>query len=84
MRRMCAIMAGDMRELSERQRNILDFIGRSVRDRGYPPTIREIGDEVGLRSTCTVFRHLQTLERDGYIRRPRFGNRAIEVVKSIN
>lgn len=74
-------MAADMRELSDRQRSIFDFIARNVKDQGYPPTIREIGDAVGLRSTCTVYRHLKSLEREGYIRRPRFGNRAIEIIR---
>src|SRR5882724_10892342 len=55
--------------LTERQRTILDVIRASVSDRGYPPSIREIGDAVGLTSTSSFAHQLRTLERKGYLRR---------------
>ncbi|HEX2401869.1 MAG TPA: repressor LexA, partial [Mycobacterium sp.] len=54
--------------LTERQRTILDVIRASVNSRGYPPSIREIGDAVGLTSTSSVAHQLRTLERKGYLR----------------
>ena len=65
--------------LTERQRSILDFIERSVRSRGYPPSVREIGTEVGLTSPSTVHSHLATLQRLGYLQRDPTKPRAIEV-----
>ncbi|MDQ3946546.1 MAG: helix-turn-helix domain-containing protein, partial [Actinomycetota bacterium] len=55
--------------LTERQRGILNFIEAEARDRGYPPSVREIGEAVGLTSTSTVHAHLATLQRLGYLRR---------------
>src|ERR1700745_755588 len=55
--------------LTARQRTILDVIRASVTSRGYPPSIREIGDAVGLTSTSSVAHQLRTLERKGYLRR---------------
>ena len=55
--------------LTERQRTILEVIRSSVTNRGYPPSIREIGDAVGLTSTSSVAHQLRTLERKGYLRR---------------
>ena len=69
-----------MDELSSRQREILDLIGQTVLDRGYPPSVREIGDSLGLRSPSTVHSHLSTLVRLGYLRRDPTKPRAIEVV----
>jgi repressor LexA len=66
-------------KLSERQREILQFIVDEHRDRGYPPSVREIGLAVGLTSPSTVHTHLNTLERRGYIRRDPTKPRAIEV-----
>jgi repressor LexA len=68
-----------MSELTERQRDILDVIDRSVRERGYPPSVREIGSAVGLTSPSTVHTHLSTLQRLGYLRRDPTKPRAIEV-----
>ncbi len=62
-----------------RQRQILDFIERQLRTRGYPPSVREIGEAVGLTSTSTVHAHLHTLQRMGYLRRDPAKPRAIEV-----
>jgi repressor LexA len=65
--------------LTERQRGILEFIESQTRTRGYPPSVREIGEAVGLTSTSTVHAHLGTLERLGYLRRDPTKPRAIEV-----
>ncbi|WP_134427602.1 transcriptional repressor LexA [Mycobacterium ulcerans] len=65
--------------LTERQRTILNVIRTSVNDRGYPPSIREIGDAVGLTSTSSVAHQLRTLERKGYLRRDPNRPRAVDV-----
>jgi repressor LexA len=65
--------------LTERQRTILDVIRASVASRGYPPSIREIGDAVGLTSTSSVAHQLRTLERKGYLRRDPNRPRAVDV-----
>jgi len=65
--------------LTERQRTILEVIRTSVTSRGYPPSIREIGDAVGLTSTSSVAHQLRTLERKGYIRRDPNRPRAVDV-----
>ena len=56
-----------MRELTKRQRQILDYISDYICDRGYPPTIREIGNAMGIKSTNGVSEHLETLWRKGYL-----------------
>lgn len=66
-------------KITPRQRGILDFIEQQMRDRGYPPSVREIGDAVGLTSPSTVHSHLNTLQRLGYLRRDPTKPRAIEV-----
>ena len=66
-------------QLTSRQREILDMIDRSMRERGYPPSVREIGEAVGLTSPSTVHTHLNTLQRLGFIRRDPTKPRAIEV-----
>jgi repressor LexA len=68
------------RKLSERQKNILKYIEAYVEDRGYPPSIREIGDRVGISSTSVVDYNLKVLERDGYLRRDREVSRGLELV----
>ncbi|MCW2561482.1 MAG: ArsR family transcriptional regulator [Mycobacterium sp.] len=65
--------------LTERQRTILEVIRSSVTTRGYPPSIREIGDAVGLTSTPSVAHQLRTLERKGYLRRDPNRPRAVDV-----
>jgi repressor LexA len=65
--------------LTERQRTILEVIRSSVTTRGYPPSIREIGDAVGLTSTSSVAHQLRTLERKGYLRRDANRPRAVDV-----
>jgi repressor LexA len=66
-------------ELTGKRREILDFIAAQIRDRGYPPSVREIGEAVGLTSSSTVHAHLTTLQRQGYLRRDPTKPRAIEV-----
>lgn len=66
-------------KISARQREILTFIESQMRDRGYPPSVREIGEAVGLNSPSTVHTHLNTLTRLGYLRRDPTKPRAIEV-----
>ncbi|MEQ9162873.1 MAG: helix-turn-helix domain-containing protein, partial [Ilumatobacter fluminis] len=55
--------------ISRRQREILEFIESQTRDRGFPPSVREIGEAVGLTSPSTVHSHLNTLTKMGYLRR---------------
>lgn len=69
-------------DLSQRQNEILMFIKSEIRRKGYPPSVREIGDAVGLMSSSTVHGHLQTLEEKGYVRRDPTKPRAIEILDS--
>ncbi|MGB3477454.1 MAG: transcriptional repressor LexA [Mycobacterium sp.] len=71
--------AGPDSALTARQRTILNVIRASVNERGYPPSIREIGDAVGLTSTSSVAHQLRTLERKGYLRRDPNRPRAVDV-----
>lgn len=66
-------------DLTSRQQQILDMIRTTVDQRGYPPSVREIGEAVGLRSTSSVHAQLASLERLGYLRRDPSRPRAIEV-----
>ncbi|WP_067656773.1 transcriptional repressor LexA [Nocardia harenae] len=66
-------------DLTVRQRRVLDVIRSSVSERGYPPSIREIGDAVGLTSTSSVAHQLRALERKGYLRRDPNRPRAVDV-----
>jgi repressor LexA len=66
-------------ELTGKRREILDFISGCLRERGYPPSVREIGEAVGLTSSSTVHTHLTTLQRQGFLRRDPTKPRAIEV-----
>jgi repressor LexA len=65
--------------LSDKRREILNFIKDSLVERGYPPSVREIGEAVGLASSSTVHAHLAVLQREGYLRRDPTKPRAIEV-----
>lgn len=67
-------------KLSKRQEDILNFIKQEVQAKGYPPSVREIGEAVGLASSSTVHGHLARLESKGYIRRDPTKPRAIEVI----
>jgi repressor LexA len=64
----------------ERRQRILDCIARTVEERGYPPSVREIADAVGLASTSAVHHHLIALERDGLIERGTHASRALRVM----
>ncbi len=66
--------------LTDRQREILDFITQSIRDRGYPPTLREIGLHFGIKSTNGVNDHLRALEKKGYLQREDLKSRALRPV----
>src|SRR4051812_6443745 len=66
--------------LTERQEKILSFIKRSILEQGYPPTIREIGEFFGIRSTNGVNDHLKALERKGYLMRGELKSRALSII----
>ncbi|MBN2248290.1 MAG: transcriptional repressor LexA [Coriobacteriia bacterium] len=68
------------RELTSRQRQILDFIRAEIHRRGFPPSVREIGEAVGLSSSSTVHSHLAALEAKGLLRRDPSKPRALEVL----
>ena len=65
--------------LTQKRKEILDCIAGALRERGYPPSVREIGEQVGLASSSTVHAHLAVLQREGYLRRDPTKPRAIEV-----
>ena len=67
-------------KISKKQQEILDYLKREIMSHGYPPTVREICDAVHLKSTSSVHSHLESLEKNGYIRRDPAKPRAIEVV----
>src|SRR5690348_15370776 len=69
-----------MQGLTKRQEQTLDFIRKSIEERGYPPTLREIGEYMGIRSTNGVNDHLRALERKGYLRREDMKSRALRLV----
>lgn len=69
-----------MKNLTEKQEKILDFISTFTAENGYPPTIREIGENFGINSTNGVNDHLIALERKGYLRRGKDKSRALEVI----
>ncbi|MFF2794311.1 transcriptional repressor LexA [Lysinibacillus xylanilyticus] len=70
-----------MKKVSKRQEAILEFIKEEVRAKGYPPSVREIGEAVGLASSSTVHGHLARLEQKGLIRRDPTKPRAIEILE---
>jgi len=69
-----------MQGLTKRQAQTLDFIRQSIEERGYPPTLREIGESMGIRSTNGVNDHLRALERKGYLSREDMKSRALRLV----
>ncbi|MDP3276585.1 MAG: transcriptional repressor LexA [Deltaproteobacteria bacterium] len=76
-------MATELRSpLTARQQSILDFIKASIRERGYPPSLREIGMHMGIKSTNGVNDHLTALERKGYLRRDSMKSRALQPTES--
>jgi repressor LexA len=70
--------------LTKRQQMVLDFITQSITDHGFPPTLREIGSHLGIRSTNGVNDHLRALERKGYLKREDMKSRALRPVKTSN
>src|SRR5437762_11619748 len=69
-----------MDDLTPRQRRIVEFIRTAVRDRGYPPTVREIGEAVGLTSSSSVHSQLANLERKGLLRKDATKPRAMSLM----
>jgi repressor LexA len=67
-------------QLTDRQRQVLEFIDGEVRERGYPPSVREIGEAVGLSSSSTVHAHLAALQDKGFLKRDPTKPRAMELV----
>ncbi|HWI60323.1 MAG TPA: transcriptional repressor LexA [Symbiobacteriaceae bacterium] len=72
--------ASDRPPLGEQARNVLEFLKQEIAAKGYPPSVREIGDALGLASSSTVHGHLTRLEEKGYIRRDPAKPRAIEIL----
>lgn len=69
-----------MRELTLRQKQVLNAIREHILQEGYPPSVREIGERLGVRSSCTVQRHLEALTVKGYLRRDGSKARTLEIV----
>ncbi|MDO5336923.1 MAG: transcriptional repressor LexA [Eubacteriales bacterium] len=67
-------------KITPKQQQILDFMKNEILNRGFPPSVREICEAVNLKSTSSVHAHLETLERNGYIRRDATKPRAIEII----
>ncbi len=70
-------------KITAKQMEILEFIKKEILKKGYPPTVREICETVHLKSTSSVHSHLETLEKNGYIRRDPTKPRAIEIVDDV-
>ena len=70
-------------KLTDRQKQILDYIRISIRDRGFPPSVREIGDATGLKSSSSVHSHLTALEKKGYLKRDASSARALTVNEAL-
>ena len=71
-----------MQGLTSRQQEVLEGIHQIISEKGYPPPVRDIGQRLGLRSSCTVQRHLEALERKGYIKRDRTKARSVEIIQA--
>ena len=67
-------------KITDKQREILEYIKSEILNRGFPPAVREICEAVNLKSTSSVHAHLESLEKNGYIRRDPTKPRAIEIV----
>ena len=67
-------------KITEKQREILEYLKQEIINRGYPPSIREICEAVSLKSTSSVHSHLESLEKNGYIRKNPTKTRAIEII----
>ena len=66
--------------ISDKQKEILEYMKQEILNKGYPPTVRDICEAVKLKSTSSVHSHLETLEKNGYIRRDPTKPRAIEII----
>jgi repressor LexA len=71
-----------MSSLTEQQARVLEVIRESIREHGYPPSVRELGERLGLKSTATVHTHLRNLERKGFLKRAAQKSRAFNVTDS--
>ncbi|WP_058485483.1 transcriptional repressor LexA [Defluviitalea phaphyphila] len=69
-----------MKKIGDKQQEILNYLKKEIKEKGYPPSVREICDAVGLKSTSTVHGHLNRLEKKGLIRRDPTKPRAIEIL----
>lgn len=67
-------------KITDKQREILEYMKKEILNKGYPPTVRDICEAVNLKSTSSVHSHLETLEKNGYIRRDPTKPRAIEII----
>lgn len=67
-------------KITDKQREILEYMKEQILSKGYPPTVRDICEAVNLKSTSSVHSHLETLEKNGYIRRDPTKPRAIEII----
>jgi repressor LexA len=72
-----------MQKLTQRQKAVLDYICESIQDRGYPPTLREIGNHLGIKSTNGVNDHLRALERKGYLTREDMKSRTLRPTDAV-
>ncbi|MBX3270917.1 MAG: transcriptional repressor LexA [Sandaracinaceae bacterium] len=72
-----------MQKLTQRQQAVLEYIVESIQDRGYPPTLREIGNHLGIRSTNGVNDHLRALERKGYLTREDMKSRTLRPTNDV-
>ena len=70
-------------ELNDREKDIINFIEKQIEERGYPPSVREIGKSVGLSSTATVHGYLNKLEEKGYVRKENQKGRALKLLKGL-
>ena len=70
-----------MAELKDREKKVLEFIRQQISDNGYPPTVRDIGAALGIKSTSTVQKSMEILESEGFIRKQAGKRRAFEVVQ---
>src|SRR5437867_11177470 len=73
-------LSEDKEPLTDRQQQALDFISRYIARRGFPPTLREIGEHMGIRSTNGVNDHLKALEKKGYLEREDLKSRALRPI----
>ena len=73
-----------MQKLTQRQKAVLEYICESIQDRGYPPTLREIGNQLGIKSTNGVNDHLRALERKGYLTREDMKSRTLRPTAAVS